>query len=330
MHSTRSEAVRCKRPRKGELKLKCRTDEHYRIGFEIGWDLAFHGLQLMPSHGAAIVDGHQAWCVNHPAGVGPSVVPSVWVRKWLLVRSNAWRRHITFSAEVTPEHLRAITPENCPITRRQLTKGTLEESDWSLERVNNDLGYVEGNVAIISAFANTAKGAKTPCELIDSATSAEAGDVLQVCEKLRLAALSNMAIPNDDVDVPFALHPPAGVEAFNLRYRARAVILTTGLTPHTRVVPNQWVNTKRRKKAWTSLTVSIRMNFEQCLAKRRPTNDCQARELLEDAVTQPATLHFLRAFEVDALDGNPAVIFTQDQRDVADLAWRAFARDGVR
>lgn len=301
------------------------ADEHYQIGFEIGWDHAANGLLLMPSHGEAIVKGHHAWLASHPAGSNPSQPATAWQRKWLLVRSNAWRRYIRFATDVTPEYLKSITPDICPITRRPLTMGTLEESDWSVERVNNELGYARGNIAIISTFANRAKGAKSPAQLVAEATEDVSRVGLDAGQALRLASLANMAIADEYLDAPFALHPPAGVTVLNLRYKARAVILTTALWCDRSAIPIAWANNKRRRRALANLIVSVGSNCERLSMAQYDGTDT-SRQIIEDAVTQPAALHFLKLFEKEICEGNPATIFASSERNRIEATWQDFAR----
>ncbi len=311
--------------------MKCRTDEHYRIGFEIGWDLALHGLQLMPSHGGAIIDGHKAWSLSHPAGAVCRVdARSAWTRKWLQVRSGAWQRRIKFDSEVTPDYLLSITPERCPITRVDLTVGTLCDSDWSLDRVNNDLGYVQGNIAVISSHANKAKGSMSASQLLKDVDVVATSDVVNSREKLRLAALANMVVPNGDVSIPFALSPPKGVDAFNVRYKARGGILVTGLSPDFWGVPRGWVNSKRKLRAWKALRESITGNYDRCIRDHRSKSRIDVIESLEDTAAHPVTQHFMHAFEAEVCADNPEAFLEPGEVDRCQRAWCEFARDGVR
>lgn len=79
------------------------------------------------------------------------------VRKWLLVRGNALRRDRIVDRQVTPTLLKLLDVATCPILRIPLTHGSQADTDWSVDRLNNDSAYAPGNLAIISTLANRAK-----------------------------------------------------------------------------------------------------------------------------------------------------------------------------
>lgn len=83
-----------------------------------------------------------------------------YVRKWLQLRESALRRQRVIAQDVTPDLLRRIDVIRCPITRVVLTRGELGDSDWSIDRINNDGAYAVNNLAVMSAGANRAKGAR--------------------------------------------------------------------------------------------------------------------------------------------------------------------------
>jgi len=131
----------------------------HRTGFELGWDHAHHALtppldQLAP--GSPL---RQGWDAGRASFGTRTLEPTRYVRKWLQLRLNAWRRGRVFEGiQVTPNYLRQIDVDHCPITRQALTRGTGQPSDASIDRVRNDGGYAAGNLAVMSSCANTAKG----------------------------------------------------------------------------------------------------------------------------------------------------------------------------
>lgn len=79
------------------------------------------------------------------------------VRKWLQLRANALRRSRIVDAAVTPEFLRRLDVADCPVLRIALTHGEQSDTDWSVDRLNNDGAYAPRNLAIVSTRANRAK-----------------------------------------------------------------------------------------------------------------------------------------------------------------------------
>lgn len=111
------------------------------------------------------------------------------VCKWLQLRLNALRRMRTVDDQVTPDFLRRIDVARCPITRVDLTHGLLLESDWSVDRINNDGGYARSNLAVMSVAANKAKGNRSFDEVLDRSQRPRMSDGLLAVEWLRMASL---------------------------------------------------------------------------------------------------------------------------------------------
>lgn len=143
-------------------------------------------------------------------------------RKLLQVRRNAFRRSIPVSSRMTEEYLRSITVTVCPVSGVELTQGTLTESDWSIDRLDNGLGYVPGNVCVVSRRVNELKDADLFYEIAIEAQAIvtaegpagfanDLGNGLMVIEAFRIAAL--MAAPSGYSQgkaasyAPFAMAP---------------------------------------------------------------------------------------------------------------------------
>lgn len=62
-----------------------------------------------------------------------------------------------------------IVPEFCPILEQKLERNT--RYTMTLDRIDNSIGYVKGNVQVISSKANVMKSDATPEELIKFANS---------------------------------------------------------------------------------------------------------------------------------------------------------------
>jgi hypothetical protein len=80
-----------------------------------------------------------------------------------LAKQRAGRLGVPFS--ITEEDIRI--PKRCPVLGIRLKHGIekLRKSSPSLDRLNPRLGYVPGNVAVISFMANAIKSNATPKQL---------------------------------------------------------------------------------------------------------------------------------------------------------------------
>ncbi|MFY3386583.1 hypothetical protein [Paracidovorax sp. MALMAid1276] len=125
-----------------------------RYAFQLGQDLARHGLSIDPN----------TTCTEMVRGFEhgkrqPSRTADVYLRKLLTLRKNAYHRGIAVSSVLTKEYLKSITVTVCPVSGVNLTQGTMTDTDWSVDRLNNQLGYVPGNLCIMSARVNRLKDA---------------------------------------------------------------------------------------------------------------------------------------------------------------------------
>ncbi len=112
-----------------------------------------------------------------------------YMAKWLQLRLSAWRRGRRVADDVTPALLRDIDVLRCPITRQPLTHGSLQDTDWSVDRLNNDAAYAASNLAVMSVKANRAKGALGFQQVYVRSQLAHDSDGLRPAEWLRLAVL---------------------------------------------------------------------------------------------------------------------------------------------
>jgi hypothetical protein len=77
---------------------------------------------------------------------------------WYTARTRSRKNGMEFS--ITKEDI--IIPENCPILDVVLTKGDgYSPNAMSLDRVDNNKGYIPGNVRVISRKANIMKSSLT-------------------------------------------------------------------------------------------------------------------------------------------------------------------------
>jgi hypothetical protein len=116
--------------------------------------------------------------------------------------------------KVTPQWLRCIDVNECPVMRIALTHGQGLRCDASIDRLNNDGAYAPGNLAVMSAAANLAKGRRSFEEVLLLSQRDEPTEGLAAVEWLRLAALmlgpSFVTQPDRAPDIPMPVPLPNG------------------------------------------------------------------------------------------------------------------------
>jgi hypothetical protein len=165
--------------------------------FDLGWDYATFRLQVPEVANKLFCDGYRAF------GSDPGKTtrkPDRYVRKWLQIRFGALARGKPFSPQVSPDYLRKITPSSgrCPVIGAAFTYGTGADTDWSIDRANNDRGYACGNIIIISTRANHAKSNRSLEEIRALAASTTDTDGLTPAQWHKLATLIEPAFGTDD------------------------------------------------------------------------------------------------------------------------------------
>jgi len=195
-----------------------------RIGFELGWDYAHYRLVPAAAHleePSSLRDGLAAGQAVFGAR---TLAANRWVRKWLQLRLNAWLRGRSVELlQVTPNYLQQIEASHCPITRQPLSGANADAGDASIDRVRNDAGYAAGNLVMMSALANRAKGAHGRQQALQFARCSAAdatGGVggLSAAQWERVAVLCSFveALPHDEAcAIPLVLLPPNRLRLFN-------------------------------------------------------------------------------------------------------------------
>lgn len=152
------------------------------IAFVIGEDLGYYGLKLPEDASPAMLKGYQLERSQRPPKPADR-----FVRKWLQLRVGAWRRNRIFDANVTPQLLRELDTSVCPITGVNLTHGTGQDTDWSIDRLNNDGAYTPINLMAMSTLANLAKGTDTLETMVARSEGLLPGKGLSEAQWARLA-----------------------------------------------------------------------------------------------------------------------------------------------
>lgn len=134
--------------------------DNQRVAFHIGQDTARYGLPPAAPDHRAYMEGYRL------GGAGRPLASDRFVRKWLQVRTNAWRRNRHVAQDFSIGLLRDLDRPTCPVSGVAFTHGAGKDSDWSVDRIDNDGGYTAGNVLLVSTRVNREKGARSLSELL--------------------------------------------------------------------------------------------------------------------------------------------------------------------
>lgn len=242
-----------------------------RQAFDLGWDYATFGLDVPDRAKGPFCDGYRAFLHGNNKKVQRA---DKFVRKWLQIRFNAIRRGKEFSLDITPEYLERITPASgkCPVTYLPLTFGTGKPTDWSIDRANNNRGYVRGNILIISVAANAAKGKKTLDHIRSLSSKTEAAEGLTPHQWQRMSILIEPAFGEEDGDMnpvqvllgqPIALGMPVSPIASFQVSMARAIIAgwdtqkREAMVDYIAMIGDCVTSTKSQRKAMHRLFLEI-------------------------------------------------------------------------
>lgn len=181
--------------------------------FDLGWDYATFGVDVPESANKMFCDGYRAFAGD---GKRRASRPDKFIRKWLQIRFGAFSRGKPFSLQVTPEYIQKIIPsaECCPVIDAPFTYSEGKPTDWSIDRANNDRGYVRGNIIVISRFANSAKSDRSLDEIQALADGELEIDGLLPDEWRKLAQLIEPAFgdhQDEENPIPMLLGQPVAL-----------------------------------------------------------------------------------------------------------------------
>ncbi|HMO47322.1 MAG TPA: hypothetical protein PKB14_14975 [Rubrivivax sp.] len=257
-----------------------------QTGFDIGWDHARHGL---PPPAQAIDEPplHQGWSAGRACFGARTLAAPPRVRRWLALRLHAWRRGLVFElAQVTPHYLGQIEVTRCPVTRQPLGA-----ADASVDRVCDAAGYAAGNLALLGAAANRAKGRLAWDEALQRAhraASTEGGcvDGLDAAAWTRVAVLVSFVTPLAHAQaarIPLRVLPPNRLRLLNPVQGLQALVTRELARP----------DGTRRLRALSELLPgeALRTDFARflsallprCLQAGRDADMQALRDTLEDA-----------------------------------------------
>ncbi len=203
-----------------------------RVGFDLGWDHARHGLVPPPAllHEATPVG--QGWRAARATFGQRTLGAGAPVRWWLALRITAWREGVAFDTEqVNPQYLAQIQVTRCPVLRCTLGGAAHEPTAAVVQRLNPQAGYAAGNLAVMSRRAAEARQGADLLTLVRRARRAEAEgdevDGLPAAAWWRLAALQGFATPlrlHEAASLPLAVLPPQRVRLLNAAQGLQALL----------------------------------------------------------------------------------------------------------
>lgn len=145
-----------------QLREEAQTD---KIARDIGFDMYRYNIPIVEMEKyAAVQEGYR-----HAQSLDVSKVSraTIFERKLLSIKMRAYRKGI--EVEITEDDLASAFHDCkgiCPVTGREMTVAKVADTDWSVDRLDNDKGYLPDNIVIMSRRANEAKDSLSLHELI--------------------------------------------------------------------------------------------------------------------------------------------------------------------
>jgi len=210
-----------------------------RIGFDIGWDHAHHGL-VPPAEllhqGTPVMQG---WLAGKAVFGRRTLSTSRATRQWLAARLLAWRRGIHFETQqLNAHHFAQIHTERCPVQRSLLGGAPGQDDAAVVLRLNDRAGYAAGNLAVTSQIAARAGQDLDVMAAVRQARAQEAGAPaaagLDTGAWWRLAVLRSFATPlpfHEVARLPLAVLPPNRVRLLNAVQGLQTLVTRLFLAP---------------------------------------------------------------------------------------------------
>jgi hypothetical protein len=275
-----------------------------QTAFDIGRDHARHGLLPPAECWADDHPVHQGWSAGRSC-FGERTLPApLRVRRWLALRLHAWRRGRVFeTAQVTPHYLGQIEVLRCPVTRQRLGPG-----EASIDRVCDAAGYAAGNLAMLSAQANRAKGSLGWDEALRRAQQTQGGaiDGLDAAAWTRVAVLASFVTPlahEQAARIALRVLPPNRLRLLNPVQGLQALITRELARPD---------GTRRLRALSEALPAdALRADFARllgallprCLQAGRDADMLALRDALEDAWADDCVNRRWRHFALQLSEG---------------------------
>jgi len=204
-----------------------------RVGFELGWDYAHHGVTPPVEHLFSNSPLRQGWQAGQATFGRRTLKARSHTLLWLQLRTHAWTRGRHFETLLlTPNYLQQLDTDWCPITRHALDQR-------SVDRVRDDAGYAAGNLAVMSPAANRAKASHGWAEASEIARSLAMGPFTEIAGLgsqawQRIAVLCSFVteLPHEQAAlIPLHVLPPNRLRLFNPIQALQALVTRQLATP---------------------------------------------------------------------------------------------------
>ncbi len=211
------------------------------LGCAIGRAFAEHGMTPPPEHLFVGSPLRQGWHAGKASFGQRALRPRRYTQLWLQLRTYAWSQGRSFEdVQLTPNYLRQIDTEFCPVTRQALNERRGDAFARSIDRVRPDAAYAAGNIAVMSHAANSAKGKFDHASARNVAERA-ATDPLQArvsgldaTQWQRVAVLASYVTElthEEAALIPMSVLPPNRLRLFNPIQALQALVTRQLATP---------------------------------------------------------------------------------------------------
>ena len=134
-----------------------KTAQSDQIGRLLGYDIYRYdfSIQEMDDY-ESVKQGYREAEIQSVSKIKRS---SMFQRKLMQIRCRAFRKGIEVT--ISESDLKSAYDECkgvCPVTLHQMTSAETTDTDWSVDRLDNHLGYIPNNIVVMSSVANIAKG----------------------------------------------------------------------------------------------------------------------------------------------------------------------------
>jgi hypothetical protein len=215
-----------------------------RQGFELGWDHAHHGLVPPPELLLQGTPLRQGWQAGRALFGARTLAAGLGVRRWLALRTDAWRLGIDFEGlQLTAHYIAQIDASHCPVTLRALGGAAGSPDAPVIERLQPDAAYAAGHLVTMSRAAAVARAgcsAQAALAQADALTNADGTQSEELINGLdaaawrRLGVLIAYATPlphAEAASLPMCVLPPNRVRVLNPAQGLQALVTLQLSTP---------------------------------------------------------------------------------------------------
>lgn len=223
-----------------DAKDEAGASSHERVGFELGWDYAHHGLTPPVDQLFRQSPLQQGWQLGRSTFGARTLKAHRHTQLWLSLRLHAWQRGRSFETLlVTPNYLQQLDTTHCPVSRLPFSDEQDHPQRRSIDRVRDDAGYAAGNLVLMGHAANVAKLDRGWQQCWAMAQSLRQGPMtmaggLNAEAWERMAILASFVTPMSHelaATLPMLVLPPNRLRMFNPVQALQALVTRQLATP---------------------------------------------------------------------------------------------------